>query len=677
MAPYGSGAAGAMAADTPAIVLHGRYEITNVAMSGALGSPSAAAYAALDRLNAQRPVIALVCDPDLPPRAEVAEYLKGAASKAMMLLLDMGVIAWPDTGDYRQVMIFERPNGTRLVPAMDQPFEPVPHTDIVDQIMAPICETLVQLATIGIVHGAIRPTNIFRPDGEKPMAILGEGLTAPPHSHQPPAFCSISLMQADPAGRGNGQGGDDIYALGVSVLTLVIGRDPAEGRDAATLLHDKIERGSFFTLCGHHRLPAHLREPLRGMLEDRPEKRWSVADLRAWLTERRLKPSHHSQMERAERGLSLGGKAFYRPQPLAQWLVENWDTVRFDEQGHEILNWARRGLCDDAVAESVLRAMETSERNADPGSTAHAAFIARLAMALDPAAPIRYRHIAVHYDAIGDLLSNSVNAPATMQAVTELLIHDLHGFRLRMMGEADGVRPSVRRALDREVRALKNPGIGYGLEHCIYGLGPSQYCLSPLVRKAKVMSIEALLPALERESARHHGGPPFDRDIAAFAATRLKVELGSHLAAAGDPRDPERAALGMLGVLATIQAQTGGKGYPGIARWIGKYLAPAIDGFHHATYREKVRAELPNLIERGDIAAIYMYLANGELRIKDRNAYAEAVAEYARIATEISVLKSMGYSDPRRVREYGHQIAAGLAGILSLVAFAFSCALLW
>jgi hypothetical protein len=97
-----------------------------------------------------------------------------------------------------------------------------------------------------------------------------------------------------------------------------------------------------------------------------------------------------------------------------------------------------------------------------------------------------------------------------------------------------------------------------------------------------------------------------------------------------------------------------------------------VESFRHKMWREKVESELPNLVGRGDITSLYIYLANGEIRQRDRNGYTAAVAEFAKLTAEKSFLNSYGLNDPTRVQEYGHQLAAGLAGLVSFIAMAFS-----
>jgi hypothetical protein len=658
--------------DAASIVLKDRYEIAHEPLPEKFGAPGTITYGVHDRLNADRAVFALMCDPELPPRADALEKLKDCPSRALLRLLDYGVVPWPESGDHRCILIYEWPEGTKLVPSMDREFEPMPEADIIKRVIAPVAGLLDNFADMDMTHGTINPTNMFTSIDGASQIIVGENASASPWYHQPAAFLPINLTQAMPAGRGAGSIADDIYALGVSVLMLILGKDPAAGRTNMELLQSKIEHGSFITLAGRTRVPALLREPLRGMLEDRLDRRWQISDLHTWISERRLKSYHHGQIERAQRAFAFNGKSFHQPRALAQELVSNWESIKLAEKGHEVLTWARRGLCDDVVGDVVLNAMENSDRTAASNGSVNPAFVARLAMALDHKAPVRYRHIAAHPDAFGALLAAKFTETDSVRDITEAIVEDLPGFCLRIQDGDESKNNKMVSKFGRLMRVLKNTQIGFGVERCLYEMNPYQYCRSPLIARQKIMQIGDLLPALERVSGEQHKGPPFDQHIAAFIATHLNVELQSMLTLASDARDPERAALGMLGVLATLQAQVDRKPYPGVARWLAKYLKPTVESFRHKMWREKVESELPNLVGRGDITSLYIYLANGEIRQRDRNGYTAAVAEFAKLTAEKSFLNSYGLNDPTRVQEYGHQLAAGLAGLVSFIAMAFS-----
>jgi serine/threonine protein kinase len=662
------------------VVLKGRFEITPNTLADPIGSPRALAHAARDRINGDRGIFALVCDPDLPPNTLALDRLKDHSSKSILRLIESGVVPWPESGDHRLVLIFERPPGPRLLPSRGVEFEPMKELEIINRVMAPVTTAMDQLDAMDMTHGAIRPTNIFMTRVKTSLAVLGENASAPLNFHQPVAFLPIELAQAQPAGRGGGTIADDVYALAVTVLTLLLGRDPAIGRDDTALLAEKMEHTSYIALAGHHRLPSVLREPLRGMLDDRPELRWSLNDLKAWLSDRRLKVPQHVQGERAQRAFILNGKPFYQSRALAHQIAVEWNKVKLEDKGHEILTWTRRSLGDDNLGDMVLGVMEQSDRD---DSTAdgmiNLAFAARMSMALDYRGAIRYGGVSAHMDGIGPMLAVHYKDGEVLRSLAEMMLEDLPAFRQRTPGEdSDLEKPVLNRYLRQMARHLKNPRIGFGIERVLYSLNPLQYCRSPLVIDQKIMRVEDLLPALEKISGRSHQGPPIDRHIAAFVASHLRIELESMLAMASDEKNPENVMLGILGVMGALQGQAGGgAAYPGVARWVGRYLKSVVESFHHRMWREKVANEIPALVKRGDLAALYSYLANGEIRSRDRNGFAQAVAEFDRMTAEISYLKSFGLNDPKRTEEYGRQISAGFTGLLAFAAVISSCFFVW
>ena len=344
------------------------------------------------------------------------------------------------------MLIYERPPGPKLVIDLDVAFEPpLTEGELITRVIAPVTDSLDALHAIGMTHRGIRPDNMFISREKGGPVVLGENASTPPAFCQPPVFESIQSLQAMPAGRGAGTIGDDIYSLGVSVLMLYIGHDPAEGRDREALLQERLDRGSYSVLASRHRLPAGLREALRGMLEDRPEMRWTVEDLRSWLSERRLKNIHHSHLDRAQRAFALNGKGYHHPRPLANALATEWDNIRLEDKGHEILTWVRRSIGDDLLGDSVLNAMELSERNNSEG-VANPAFVARLALALDRRAPIRYRQIAAHVDGLGSLMAVHYGDVEALRAITEAILEDLPGFRHRTSNDDEQIPPAVMRA---------------------------------------------------------------------------------------------------------------------------------------------------------------------------------------------------------------------------------------
>jgi hypothetical protein len=299
-----------------------------------------------------------------------------------------------------------------------------------------------------------------------------------------------------------------------------------------------------------------------------------------------------------------------------------------------------------------------------------AVFNARLAMALDPQAPLRYKDFATTIEGIGPALAAEFHDSAKVQEFAEIVLGGLPIFwlDLQRFGERDLARTA---GLFRQlVKHLKDPRPGFGVERCLYELNPGQHCLSPLVESAHVVAIEELLPALERAAGEQGDGVPFDRHIAAFIASRCAEDVSRSLGLAANREKPVDATIGLLALFATLQWRFGPSSLPGLTRWAAGNIQPVVATYHHRGARKRIEAEIPKLLKGGSLVDLYNYLVTSDLRRRDEAGFAAAVQQYAKLDLEIAFLESGGASDPLRARRYGHQIAAACAAALGLLVIA-------
>ena len=118
---------------------------------------------------------------------------------------------------------------------------------------------------------------------------------------QPLVYETIESGLANPWGRGDGTAADDLYALGVTLVMLLLGRNPVADVPDEKLLLDKINRGSYAAIIGSERLPPGMIEPVRGLLTDDPKDRWTIQDVDLWLHGRHATPKQPSLARRATR----------------------------------------------------------------------------------------------------------------------------------------------------------------------------------------------------------------------------------------------------------------------------------------------------------------------------------------------------------------------------------------
>lgn len=661
-----------MAGAPSGVRLKDRFQIWSDAPISALDSPSAHAYAVTDQVSGNEGFFALVSDGELLCRDDVMASLIDVRSTALMRLVESGYVWWPRDNRRRRVAIFERPGGARLMESLASPVQPMGELQSIRTVLAPAISALGYLSAIGVVHRAIRPTNMFYSDATRQSCLLGECVMAPPAVFQPSLFETIEVAMAHPAGRGNGMRGNDIYALGVTLLYMLLGRNPVPHLSDKELLAAKLTQGSFTTLVSRAPIPTAMREPLRGMLQDDPVQRWDLADLQAWVSERRLKPVQIIHNDRAMRPLPFEGHNYYTCRSLAFALTQNWRSASMGDRKVELASWIERSLGDQRRREAVESAFDNRFSGAGMSgeSSARAMLNARLTLALDPDGPLRYKTLAVMPDGVGPYLAAHFNDASALQDFNEIVRGGLAIFWLDMQQAADRDANNVAMEFRKLNGFLRDPRPGFGYERCLYELNPGQHCLSPLVERESVIDIADLLPALEKIAKGMTEGVPFDRHLAAFIAARAQGDLSQALAMVGNRAQSTEAAMGLLSLYAALQWRHGPESLPELTRWIMSSAEPLLGNYHHRSARKRAEAELPRVLKAGSIVGLYNFLLNGDLRKQDEAGFAEAAVSYSKAETEIAFLESGGATNPRRARDLGYRIAAIFTAAVGVAAIA-------
>ena len=88
-----------------------------------------------------------------------------------------------------------------------------------------------------------------------------------------------------------------------------------------------------------------------------------------------------------------------------------------------------------------------------------------------------------------------------------------------------------------------------------------------------------------------------------------------------DPR-PDRAVIGMLSVLAIVQWRLGPEALYGLSGWVGGLMGPVINSYQNRNKRKDLEKEIPKLVRKGNLAALYNYLDNPEERQGDAEGFA-------------------------------------------------------
>ena len=155
------------------------------------------------------------------------------------------------------------------------------------QILLEVCDALAELHATGLVHGDIKPANVFLHRGEDGMErvkLLDFGLARDRRSEDgsdaddqrmlgsPPSMAPECFTQPSSAGYSA-----DLYAVGVLAYTLLAGAPPFTGNLIELATQHLYVAPPSLTERSPHRLSDELRELVASCLEKRATRRPSSA----------------------------------------------------------------------------------------------------------------------------------------------------------------------------------------------------------------------------------------------------------------------------------------------------------------------------------------------------------------------------------------------------------------
>ena len=648
-------------------LLNGRHVVDPGSPLAEFDSPHAKAYAVQGQRPGQEQMFALVCQPGMPVRAEVMAALKGKRIEGVLKLVDWGPADWPPLGQICMLVIYEKPLGGRLADANNAVFERINEYDMTRVVIEPLLSGLLELDTLNVRHRSIRPHNMFFRDAEKQELVLGDCVTAPPGYDQPIIFERIHQAMAVPASRGAGSSANDLYALGVSIVILLLGGNPVAGISDDEMLYSKIEFGSYAFLCGERRIAISMVEPLRAILNDDSMAAWDLEDMLYWLEGRKLTPQQRRTGSRAEIGFDFAGQTYFNAATLARALAAApAEAVSVAKEG-KIENWLRRNLKDIPLAEAVASLAETVRAPDGEKTGGTDLLVCRLCMILDPGAPIRYRGFAFLPEGFGPALAVEMLHRGDNQVVAKIIAENLPAMWCAAQTEHSPDLSAVEKTFEKLKGYIQINDMGYGIERCLYELNPYLPCQSPLVVKEYVTEIQSLLPTLDEVSeSLDQSRKPIDRHLAAFIAARFGHDLSPHLSAASDP-DEATSIVGVLGMLAIMHWRLRHGPLKGLTGWVASLLGPAVATYQSRTTRREIEKETPKLARQGNLEDLFVLVDNQKRRKSDKTNFNRAVAEYAATEEEFRLLEASDAGQSESAVRLGQQVASMSSVVVSLL----------
>ncbi|MEI7607083.1 MAG: serine/threonine protein kinase [Rhodospirillaceae bacterium] len=618
---------------------------------------------------------AVICSGAAPPRADALSTLMSLDNPGLIRMVDFGLVEWNQGKSRRLALVFEKPVGRRLLANLTTLLEPMPEDHILRVVIPSMAAVLRELGGRGITHGGIRPTNMFLREGGAGV-MLGECASAAPGYGQPALFETIERAMATSGGRGTGSILDDIYAFGVTLVVLTLGRNPLLDLSDEAMTDAKIDKSSFGALVGNTRLPQDLTEPVRGMLLDDPRQRWGLSQLDLWLSGRRLSPKQGQLPKRGTRPLELAGREAWHCRGLARLMVANVPAAATLVESGDLDRWIRRGLSDDALAENVAAAADQAVSSGSRTSSVVDRVVARVAIALDPQAPIRYKGKAVMPDSIGLALADAILHKESTQPLAEIVNWQLPAYWVNIQSDVKPEVVPLVQAIEGQRSMLERTGPGYGIERMLYETNPHLQCLSPIVADFHAATPPDLLTALELAAAqKDRAREPLDRHIAAFLAARHRRLEEPLLLQFMPGVDPVRRITALISIFGDIQVRFAVDPLPGLCQWLGTVMDPTFSRFYNRRNRDAVRKQVEKVAAEGKLVDLLRAVDDPEAIRKDAQGFAAARRDYKKAAAEIDDLKEK-IADTASITEgVGRQVAGvvswmlgmAIAGMLTMV----------
>jgi len=644
----------------PKDIVSERYRILTNQVLPDLSSQFATAYAVQDEQNPDAGLYALVYNSGVPLRQKNMDILKDFIHPNMVSLLASGLVEISILSEVRTVAVLEKPVGQSLSQILSEGRHPVSQAILVNYVLRPLVEVLRRFEKAGISHNRINLKNVYVADSR---VILGECISEPAGFSQDFLFEPIERNITLPTGKSDYDIHADCYAVAVLALHLTIGFQPFVAVDKEKFVENIMTQGSFHVLAARWDFSDELQDFFRGLLNDARRERWDTESLENWLSGRRFNLIIPSAPNEGSRGFDFMGRIYYNRKAIANAIFSGWQDTRVILSDTKLGRWIETSVHKPDLSEAILRIAANSNLDNVRYERGNNESLARTIILLDPTGPIRFRHVAVMLEGIGNFLAGALlsDGQDDIQAIMQMLEGDLPWFWLEQQGAAtDYTQISWKLQKVRSFTRINS--IGFSVERCVYEMHPGMPCQSKLIKRYHATTLREMMIALDMCAAQRAAQDDFiDRHIAAFITSKL--EIGKEVRVTELDVIPNLSMhTGLIGLKLLIKAQNKVdiSEFYGLCAWVAMKLMPLVGTIHKRSVRKAFRKDLMAAVASGRLRNISNLLLNPAVFVTDHNDFYHALAVYKHRKQQIAEL-----NNPKILMRHSRMAGRGIAQIIS------------
>lgn len=625
-------------------------------------------YTARGEGRAPSNLVAYVCDNHLTPRLLKAPNMGAISNPHLPRLVSYGAAMFPEERERKYCFIYEDTIGKALLAPNDSLAYGISPDMLTNGLIKPMVGALYDLYSAELMHGSIRPENIFGVFSEKSIDrfVLGECLTQPAGYSQPVLYETLTRAMTNPAGKGDGTFKDDLYSFGVLLAVLIRHTDPMAGLSDHDIIRHKYEHSSFTSLFGKESSNGTHVDLLRGLLQDDVGLRWTLQDIEGWLEGRRQTPKTGLRKRKAGRPLTVNTEKYIHPELLAGDIYKNPSEIVRLVDNSEVDQWISRSI-DDKDTEARLARLKSFIEEGGPKEMRDKRLLTSLSIALHPEAPLRYESLALMPNGFGTAFSETVMKKGNIRPYLDIINMRcvVNWLEVQEIGAFD--ISGIFARFDACKNYLSQAASGFGFERVLYELDQACYCLSEKIAFYGARTPEEVLFSFDE--INKSGSKPvrlFDRHVMAFLMARDRKNIEPYLHDLNSGSE-QKKLLGELLTLATIQKRTRSGPVVHLSKWFAEQADIFLSRIHDRDERKKLAGNFKDIGETGDLTRMVALIDNPNMKMADAAHFRKALSEHHALENEALNIQHDLASNPNFGYGAGRMAAAGLSALISFV----------